>query len=102
MTLTSTGAFLIPASLPGTLVVDFIQAHKLEAYTILKDVKRYHFQTFCMHALTEGLLAKPVYCNYDNEGKNDNGVALNNNIHCSSGQIICVCAKYDASHHLIQ
>ncbi|XP_076470451.1 T-cell activation inhibitor, mitochondrial-like isoform X2 [Babylonia areolata] len=34
MTLTTTGMFLIPASLPGTLVVDFIQANRQKALAV--------------------------------------------------------------------
>jgi hypothetical protein len=39
MTLTSTGSFLIPASMPGTMVVDFIQAHKDKAFSILREIR---------------------------------------------------------------
>lgn len=38
ITLTSMGSFLIPGSMPGTMVVDFIQAQKEQAYIILKDI----------------------------------------------------------------
>ncbi|KAK7115132.1 T-cell activation inhibitor, mitochondrial-like [Littorina saxatilis] len=38
MTLTSTGSFLIPASMPGTMVIDYIHTHKAEAYTVLRDI----------------------------------------------------------------
>lgn len=55
MTLTSTGAFLIPASLPGTMVVDFIQAHKEEAYSALKDIDGYAFRHIT-HSLLLGLI----------------------------------------------
>nr|KAG5712257.1 hypothetical protein BaRGS_014607 [Batillaria attramentaria] len=32
------GSFLIPASIPGSLVIDFISRHKDEAYSILEDI----------------------------------------------------------------
>lgn len=38
LALSNTGSFLVPASAPGTIVVDFINAHKAEAYSILKDI----------------------------------------------------------------
>ena len=46
-----------------------------------------------MHTLTEGLLAKLVYRHYDNDDKNDDGVALNNNIHCSKMGRLYVCVQ---------
>ena len=80
MTLTSTGAFLIPASLPGTMVVDFIQAHKKEAYSALKDIDGYAFRHIT-HSLLLGLIHMLTNstCNYDNSNtsENDDNVANN-------------------------
>ncbi|KAL8613914.1 hypothetical protein ACOMHN_032904 [Nucella lapillus] len=41
MTLTTTGVFLIPASVPGTLVVDFIEANRERALAVCTEMDRH-------------------------------------------------------------
>lgn len=56
LALSTTGSFLVPASIPGTFVVDFIHMHKAEAYAILKDIesclkKEEESTENCLHTL---------------------------------------------------